>query len=202
MEPWTRLEILVTTICDRTCPQCCYRIPKHTTLAAEHYDWPVFERTAEAFQGMAQLYVSGGEATLHPQFPQIASRFRELFNPKCMILVTNGARLIHHNLSVELFDRVWITNFQDMGTPNAVSWFKRNHPDKLMLADAMHLPIDQPGAGRRCSRYGFVASAGGRAWPCCVGPGLIGAPSVPIQPGCLAALASLQVPCDSCAFSL
>ena len=43
--------LLVTTHCNRRCPDCCYQIPTHATLAAEHYDWDYFARAATFLGG-------------------------------------------------------------------------------------------------------------------------------------------------------
>lgn len=197
-----RLELLVTTFCDRKCPECCYRIPKHETLAAEHYGWDVFERAAEAFYGVESLYVSGGEATLHPDFDCIAREFKKLFGAKIMILVSNGAKVAEHMGAMSYFDYYWITQFGSESDRAATKLLIDLYGPKVLLASSYHTPLGKPGGGRPCPRYGFPACAGGRAWPCCVGPGIPGAKSVAVAKGCETELLALGAPCGSCAFSL
>ena len=202
MPQWTCLELLITSICNRKCQECCYRIPAHTTLEPKHYSWDIFERAAEAFNGISKLYVSGGEATLHPDFEKISKEFKSLFNTKNMILVSNGYNILKYQKSLEYFDYIWITDFKDEYSANSIRWVEDNYKDKLMLAQAKHIPLNKKGGGKKCSRYGLMASANDKAFPCCIGPGLISAPFATVEPLCVEKIKLLEAPCSTCAFSV
>ena len=170
---WSRVNLLITTHCNLSCPECCYRIPSHETLPEEHYSWAYFVSAAEHLQGLDTLVVTGGEPTLHPVFDRVAREFRSLFNPQRMILATNGCAL----------------------DPGLVQHF-----DSIEYGPTAHFPLSRYGGGGLCHRYGIAAVAGGQVWPCCVGPGL-GAKSVALTTNWRDRLPECQVPCPRCCFS-
>lgn len=199
---WRSLELLVTTHCNRKCPECCYRIPQHETLPAAHYDWGYFERAAEHLQRFDTLYVSGGEPTLHPEFGRIATEFRALFRPTRLVLVTNGYCVVQHKAHMQQFDEVQIVEFpDDEDTAAAIAWLRTHPGPKLVVGPFEHLPLSRPGGNMICHRYGIAAYADGKLFPCCVGPGIQRAGFVELCSDWRVHLRNVTLPCPRCAFS-
>ena len=200
------VALLVTTVCDRRCPHCCYGLSRSPEPlgAPEHHPWAWFEAAAAHLRGaVGTLYVTGGEPTLHPLFPRIAQEFRALFQPRALALATNGAQLVAHGALVPCFDIVKLTDFADGAAPAAKAWLRANHPRRLRVETAAHRPLRGLGAGARpCGRRSILAVTPDRVWPCCVAPGLPGARSVPLAVGWQAAAARVAPPCGGCPFGV
>jgi MoaA/NifB/PqqE/SkfB family radical SAM enzyme len=196
------LALLVTTHCNRQCPDCCLQIPKHVTMVPQHQPWEYFEDAARHFDDIFWLYVAGGEPTLHPEFPRIAREFRSMFEPERLLLTTNGARLVEQADSIKYFDEIRITDFDDPRSQAAIAWMRQHAPDKLVVWGAEHTPITHRGGPCPCGRQTIAAYALGRVYPCCEAPGLPQAASIPLGPGWEAALAKLPLPCADCPFGV
>jgi hypothetical protein len=191
------LALLVTTHCNRKCPECCFGI---LTAAPQHQSWSYFEEAARCLAEIHWLFVAGGEPTLHPEFPRIASEFRTLFDPEHMILTTNGARVIEHGDSMQYFDEVRITDFPDHHTQAVIAWMRQHAPDRLVVWGLDHIPMTHRGGPHPCDRRTIAAYAGGRLYPCCEGPGLPQASSIPLGSGWQADLERVPLSCAVCPF--
>ncbi|MFH1569078.1 MAG: hypothetical protein ABIL09_13865, partial [Gemmatimonadota bacterium] len=81
---------MITTRCDRRCPDCCVHI-------GEHEPWDVDVgalRAVGRLLGYVQtLVVTGGEPTLHHRFGGVAVAVSGAFNFGRLLLATNGATL-------------------------------------------------------------------------------------------------------------
>ena len=201
MIEYIHAQLLVTTLCNRQCRDCCYRIPGHETLPPQHYDWPYFERAAEYLGNLNYLYVTGGEPTLHPQFVRIAAEFRVLFNPQRMVLATNGAGILQHIDSLDDFDEVRITNFGPPPTPETILQVTERYPNKIVVRPGTHYSLEKRGGGYPCERRYIPAYANGRLYPCCVAPGIPDAVSIEPTNDWKLQLAEVPLPCASCLWS-
>jgi len=194
--------ILVTTLCNRQCVNCCYQIPAHRTLPAEHYGWSYFEEAARWLGGLSRLTVSGGEPTLHPEFPRIAQEFRALFKCRRLMLATNGARVVEYSAYLHYFDEVRVTMFGDAADGDAIRWLQKHDPRRLQIHSAAHLVLERSGKGQPCGRQDIPAYAAGRLYPCCVAPGIVNVPSVEPSANWRQQLSALPLPCARCPFSV
>lgn len=193
--------LLVTTLCNRQCRECCYRIPTHETLPPQHYEWAYFETAAKYLSGLDTLYVSGGEPTLHPEFPRIAQEFRSLFGPRRMILATNGLWTAAYAEHLNQFDIISVTDFGNTLSADEVARMEQRYPGRFIVRPALHIPFGVVGSGYPCSRRNIPAYANGRLYPCCVAPGLSGAASIEPTSDWREKLAVQPLSCVSCAFS-
>jgi hypothetical protein len=201
MTSYREAALLVTTYCNRQCAECCYRIPTHETLPPQHYDWTYFETAAKYLSGLDTLYVSGGEPTLHPEFPRIATEFRALFTPKRMVLATNGLWVAAYAEYMIHFDTVRVTDFGGALTADEIAKVENCAPGRLWVRPALHVPFVPAGRGYPCVRRNVPAYANGQLYPCCVAPGLASSASIEPSSDWRERLAALPLPCASCAFS-
>jgi hypothetical protein len=194
--------ILVTTFCNRTCPECCYRIPGRETLPTIHYDWPYFERAATFLRGLAVLCISGGEPTLHPQFGRILREFDALFEPDVLELVTNGCDLPRYADDWHHLARITIADFPgDERSHAAVAALRAWDPSRVTVYDGTHRSLTRRGSGAPCGRRTIAAYAAGRLYPCCVSPGIPGAASMEPARDWREALEQVPLACADCCFS-
>lgn len=203
MARFDRAVILVTTVCDRSCAHCCYGIGANTALPPVHHTWPYFEDAARWLSGLAWLCVSGGEPTLHPEFPRIAREFRALFKPHKLALATNGAGVLQHHDVMGCFDEVRLTTFGAATDRAADDWLREHLPRRRFPQSPIHKPppASPRSQAKACLRYEIAAYAAGRLWPCCVAPGVDGAASIVPGPAWRAQLATTPLPCARCAFT-
>ena len=200
--PYREAAILVTTFCNRQCPDCCYRIPKHETLKAEHYTWDYFERAATFLGNLDVLYISGGEPTIHPNFHEIIHNFRALFKPRILELVTNGFALQNCVEDFEALDRIWISNFDTGGySQSAIAAVAAWNRGRLAIQPPYHRDLNSRGGGKPCARQNIAAYAAGRLYPCCVAPGIPGAGSLEPCDDWRDRLYTVPLACDRCCFS-
>lgn len=195
-----QVAVLVTTLCNRQCPHCCYRIPRHVTLSTHHYDWSYFEEAARYLSGVEILFVTGGEPTLHPEFPRIATGFRDLFRPKRLDLVTNGYGVLEHAAVMHHFDRIHVTNFDGV-SQSAIDWLAGTLPEQLAVESSNHIWMDHRGPGGPCNRRTIAAYAEGLLYPCCVGPGFPESATMKPTDNWRESLHGISLPCAVCPFS-
>ena len=196
------VAILVTTFCNRQCPECCYRIPGHEMLAPTHYDWAYFEHAATFLRGLAVLFISGGEPTVHPEFGRILREFDALFEPDVLELITNGYNLPRYADEWHRLDRIIINDFSgDERSHAAVAAVQAWDPARLVVEPGLHTDLKERGSGRPCMRRTIAAYAAGRLYPCCVAPGIPGAASMAPTRDWRETLERIPLACDRCCFS-
>jgi hypothetical protein len=197
------LALLITTVCNRSCPRCCYRIPQRQFGVPRHYDWAYFERAAQFLHGVDTLNVAGGEPTLHPEFDRVAHEFKAMFKPRALVLVTNGvwADVEATGRLMDCFDQVWVSRERHEAERPGGAWMRTHLPAKYSPLVDVHRSMSIPGGGGPCDRYWMAAYAAGRLYPCCVGPGLADAATVAPSPAWREELSRLARPCATCAFS-
>ena len=200
---WTEVTLLLTTVCNRRCPHCCYRIPDHEALgAAQHFPLSYFQQAAPFLTGLTHLYLSGGEPTLHPEFARLVPMLSSLCQPRQLILATNGARVDRHPAAIALCNEIWITVYPEDETQTAIAWLQRHFPEKTVLNPDAHRPWPtSPTNGQACARNRVAAYVNHRFYPCCNAPGIPGAASIPATRDWRVQLAAVPTPCDRCMFS-
>jgi hypothetical protein len=190
--------IIITTVCDRKCPNCCY-----ATVCKEprHFSCDELERAAEHYNKFDTLIISGGEATLHPEFKRISRSFRDLFKVRWMELQSNGSQVLEHRDVMGCYDRIRVTCF-DKNVLRKVGVLHRMGYNVMRLPDASkHRPLRVvPGNDQPCYRQRFPAYFNGRVYRCCQGPGINGG-SVPLSPSWREEILESPLHCENCLFA-
>lgn len=188
--------ILITTVCDRSCPECCISPIRKDP---HHFPWDYFEQAAEHYHGFDTLVVSGGEPTLHPEFERISQSFRALFKVRRLELQSNGARVLEHQDVMGCYDRIKLTCFdrdvfRKIGVLRKLGHSVQKRPSK-------HLPFRSvPGHDQPCDRQNIPSYFDGRIYRCCEGPGINGG-SVPLSPSWREEILESPLHCENCLFA-
>ena len=201
---YAHVNLLVTTHCNRACPDCCCGMPRHVLGPPQHYPWGYFTHAATFLRGLETLTITGGEATLHPQFGRILREFDGLFEPINLELMTNGCDLLRYRADWDQshVTRIMITDFDgDARSHAAIAAVRAWDPARLAVYPSAHVDVTRRGSGRPCGRRAIAAYAAGRLWPCCVSPGIPGAASMDPARDWRTALERVPLACADCCFS-
>jgi MoaA/NifB/PqqE/SkfB family radical SAM enzyme len=146
-------------------------LPKNID-SQQHYPWSYFEEAAKHYNGFDVLLITGGESTLHPEFPRIVREFRGLFNSKSIQVVTNGSTL-HKPEIIELLktvDLVRATLYHDSDRA-LYKKLKRNRVINLSFLTAPHMSfVGSPHHSAPCHRKRLSIYHDSKIFPCCVAP--------------------------------
>jgi hypothetical protein len=192
----------LTTVCNRSCTECCAAINMGKRPAA-HHDMTYIERAAAELHGIERLHVTGGEPLTHPHFDEIAPRLRGLFGCQELTIQTNAFQVEKHAEALKHFDHVYPSNYGDNAAQ--VQFIKENVPavTEWPLGEAGFTARSTRGSGKPCFRgeSDTVAYAGGKLYGCCVAPGVDGAQGIDVTPDWRERVALAPLPCGDCWFS-
>jgi hypothetical protein len=203
----TRVNLAITTRCNRSCPNCCCNIPERK------YHWDAdldyLTRAADCFKGVERIQLTGGEPTLHPQFEELVPQLRDLFQCQYLTIETNGVRFHKMPELLRYFDEVYATHYappefaEDNGEEILFlrDYLSSSHT-KVHCKEAQHVPRTRRGS-HPCFRGFFdaISCFKGLIYPCCMGWGIDGAQSVPMDAAWRNALPGVPLPCSSCFYA-
>ena len=195
------LSLLITGVCNRKCLHCHNRVPIGDALPRQHMTLDELGDIAEKFRPLDQLYISGGEPTLHPQFREIAVHAREWFGANTLTLVSNGFKLLDYRDVWERFDDIWVTDYADdeHAQESIAALAELGRVFRRVTSD--HRPMVSNGNVGPCERKDIATYNAGRLWPCCVAPGLPGSTSTPLMANWRDELERLPLSCSVCPFA-
>jgi len=178
IDGWKRsltANIVVTTVCNKRCPNCCYAgivrdgNPRHLSP----------ERIADEVRlvgDVAIVYLLGGEITMHPEFERLLTLARSARGRGKLMISTNGFRLREFEKQLWRIDGSMVTTSD------------RDH-------------VDCGGGPRPCYRIrSTVGVREGRVYPCCVACGISDAPSTELSDGWERRVLEVEAPCERCVF--
>lgn len=179
-----------------------FRRPPHFVEPESVYDDIV------ALGPVYEIQITGGEATLHPNFMEIAECARIARGDGRLALYTNGARLIQNRRALKFFDQVYMSIYDKRsraGAPTPKETIDLAHASCRGVVPLQTLRMQhysRSGGDLPCSRFLETASVlEGRIFPCCVANGVDGAESVPLEPGWEERLIDVPAPCGRCTFA-
>jgi hypothetical protein len=200
-------NVTIITGCNRSCPDCCCG---DVVLRAKPIVFSVDDvaRDVAALGDAGVVYLTGGEPTLHPDFPAVAEAARRARGSLPLVLITNGARLVRHAAATRHFDAIRMSVFVEGSNagsptdPSIVEEFKKVCPPGVRFEPSVVIHYRTTGGSGTCERiHNTMSTMNGRAYPCCVASGIDGAESTDLlTPGWEDRLLDVAAPCDRCVF--
>ncbi len=204
------INYMLTTYCNRMCPDCCCNIPNKKDRI--HFDWSYVVNSAEYFKGINRINISGGEPTIHPNFIEFIPKLKELFQCINFTIETNGYGFKKFPEIFKYFDVIQATRYTEKSYIN--SWdnkedieFIKNYlqdsKTKLLIGEVIHTPRKIRKNGIICIR-GLSETASyenGILYPCCTGSGVEGANGITLTKNWREEILKVKLPCKNCWFS-
>ena len=190
------------------CPDCCIDVPRIPDKG--HYPWEYFEQAARYLCGAFKLItLTGGEATVHPQFREFVPKLKALFKCQVLSVETNGYGFTRFPEAFDCFDVVAATIYTPDSFPGcpdnraAIEAF-RQHPNgkKLLTGKTVFVPRTNKPSGRSCAKHGILSYAYGKLFGCCVGSGIDRSYGIELDADWRQKIVAAPVPCSKCFFSV
>lgn len=199
MRKITTIQLDITTVCDRACPDCCCAINMGLRDAV-HHPWSYFERIAPYIRGMERVDLFGGEPTCHPRFREFVPKFKELFQCDKLTMTTNGFKVVEYGSLLHHFTFIQATPY-DEKNEFAMEYLK-DHCD-VRFFPGTFAPRSSVGGGNPCHRAfsETVSYADGKFWPCCPGSGIPGATGFEPCEDWREKIETWPMPCGTCFMS-
>lgn len=202
------VNVVVSTSCNRRCPHCCmsdmvFGMAPRFVDPLRVYDDIV--RLGE----VASVTITGGEATLHPNFLAVAECARIARGGRHLMLITNGILLDQRRLALRFFDDIHVSIYDKKSRAGVTT--ERGLEKKIRAAVPHGVGLrflggvhttGVRGGDKPCFRLQDTASVlEGRIYPCCVANGIDGAESTELSPGWEQRLLEVPAPCARCVFA-
>lgn len=204
------INFTITTACNLACPDCCCNIP---SKPSRHISLADMETAAALLAPIERVNLTGGEATLHPQFDVISQFAKVWFRCARLTVETNAARSDWHRVAEALarFDEIVATEYTAATYPGCpvdnrpnIEALRRALPSSRILVSAVrHVPRHLRPGTKPCSlgTGESVAYCDGLLWPCCVAPGIPEAVGIPVTANWREEIARVSCPCAHCWFA-
>jgi len=167
--------IIITTNCNKVCPDCCI---DNQHMDKYNVSMEYLKKSALYLGGLKRIQLTGGEPTLHPNFEEIVRTAKDLFECELLTLETNGNA---ENIPAEvlnLFDMIYISHYTPLtytGCEDNIAQIgaiqEKVPSNKITVGEIKHIVIESKDY-RQCSRIenDFVVYHRGMVYPCCVVP--------------------------------
>lgn len=206
---YNTIQIGITSYCNRTCPSCIAGVgkikkPKHMLLEE-------LKKIAKYTYGIKEVYVVGGEPTLHPNFKEWSYEFKKLFGCSRLIIWTNGYGFKKFPEVFINYDWVIVTEYSDkiyQGCPSNqddiryIQEYYKYRPPLITTGANPHIPLDNVGKGKPCGRSMMPYFLNDHVFPCSSGMYLKEAVSIPITSKWKEEVPKVSLPCKYCVFSI
>ena len=210
------LHLTITTRCNQRCPDCCNGMSLPNAPKREM----TIGQVAYAGKNLGHfkiVAVSGGEPTLHSQFPEVVRAIKENFDTSALVLATNGARLMREeNLSVlPLFDRITIMQYDKetfsrssnpncgIDNTNLIVEFEPVKPPGVQILHIKggHIANNRDAAHPCVKLLRTVSVFEDKIYPCCTAAALPSSGFVSISPDWRDKIRYVKIPCIDCPFA-
>jgi MoaA/NifB/PqqE/SkfB family radical SAM enzyme len=176
------------------------------------FDWEYFVNASKYFYGMNRIHLSGGEPSMHPDFSDIAAKFKELFNCRLLTIETNGTLLRSKSESFKYFDKIYISHYTKdtfNGCPdntdniNYIKEYLKDSQTEVIVGEVEHISREIRGT-KICPRgtSELVEYNNGKIYPCCVGSGLDEDVCIRPTENWIEEIKLVMPPCHICFFAL
>jgi MoaA/NifB/PqqE/SkfB family radical SAM enzyme len=207
MREITCINYMITTACDRLCPDCCCNMKSNSI---NHVTWASLKESAVYFKGIDRINLTGGEPTLHPQFINYVPNLRELFQCNRLTIETNGWGFKKFPDIFRYFDWIQVSHYsvdsyeKSWDNSKEIDFIRGYLPSmSLIVGEITHIPRNVITGGKICDR-GLSENASfykGKLYPCCVAPGIEGAKGIELTPNWRQEILKVKLPCHNCLFS-
>jgi organic radical activating enzyme len=177
---YTDLEISITERCNLRCPYCSVGIflsPPDRELSLAQ-----IEKYSTYFKGIhfRSVRITGGEPMLHPEFAEISSSLKRLFDSSHYILITNGILLHDFKSSLQYYDRVNVSHHVGINDdviptlPLATNIYVTRREKDFGVTDIACFPNKgkEGEAIQSCQALHIRKISGDRLFPCCLANGI------------------------------
>jgi len=212
MREISSINYVITTSCNRMCPDCCINI-QHKQR--KYVDWHYLTESAKYFKGINRIHITGGEPTIHPNFKDFVPHLREVFGCKLLTLETNGFGVRSYPEIFTYFDIIYMSHYTKnsyLGSSDNgedIEYLK-NYINKtpckttIVVGDIVHTSRDVRNNGIICER-GLSETAqyeDGLLYPCCTTSGVEGCLGIPLTQRWKEEILKVSLPCKNCWFAL
>lgn len=205
------VNYMVTTYCDRLCPDCCCNIPAWENK--KHFDWEYIKESAKYLKGIRRINLSGGEPSFHPNFTEFVPKMKELFNCTILTIETNGYGFKKFPETFKYFDVIQVSHYtkdsykgstDNTSDVEFIKEYLKGTKTDVLVGEIFHTSRGIRNSGIICARgvSETVSYVDGLLYPCCAAPGVEGGVGIPLTHNWLSEIKNVKLPCDNCWFSL
>jgi organic radical activating enzyme len=200
----------LSTHCNMSCPDCCAGVTSMAKNKRRFVSWDYIVNSAKYIQGL-DINITGGEASIHPQFEKFIPKMRKLFNAPLFTTWTNGTTLKKKAETFKHFDIIYISHYTKdsfEGSPDNtedIEFIKNYLKDTDIRADKVihQQPNDNSGMCQRAAiNGGTVEFVDGMIYPCCTSSGLPTKINVPLNKDWKENILTIKPPCKECVFAI
>ena len=176
------VNYFITNQCNLSCVDCAHNNPERMKDKSlnKFINFDYIYESAKYFKGM-RIKLTGGEPTFHPLFNEIASKFREIFNPSSLDMDTNGYKCLDNIESLKYFDKVLFSHYiqgeyfnHNEDNTHILKELKKRTDISLIVFDINTFESRINNNHNPCYRgteLGTVSYIDGLIYPCCIGVG-------------------------------
>jgi organic radical activating enzyme len=201
------INYIITTYCNRTCPDCCCNIE-----TKQHFNWDYIQASVKYFRNMPRIHLTGGEPTIHPDFKEIVPKLKELFGCTRLTIESNGVNFRKFPEIFTYFDEVYASIYTERTHKGCLSNEKdvkflqkylEKTSTKFFSGDIIHFSKNTKPSGRICERglSETVSYYNNKVYPCCVAPGVKDSKGILVTPNWKKDILEVPLPCSNCLFS-
>lgn len=189
------------------CPDCCAGIPGIDKKQRRFFDWKYIEHSARYFKGM-NINLTGGEASIHPQFEEFIPKMKALFEAPVFSIWTNGTMFKKKADAFRYFDVIHVTRYTKDMYPGCIDngeqiefirEYLKNTPIPVNVAEITHQKNQGP---NMCFRgyTGSVEYVDGYIYPCCAASGTRTKTRIPLAENWNTDILTVKPACHECVF--
>lgn len=195
------------------CPDCAHNTPVRTkdTSIVPHVSWEYILESALYLKG-CKIKLTGGEPTIHPDFPDIAKHLKKIFNTPSLEMDTNGFNCLKYFDYLEYFDKICFSHYikgdfftEKEDNTNILNALKENKNIKLEVFDIDF--FHRRGVNTKSkpcyrSEIETISYMDGLLFPCCIGLGNENAVGIKPSENWRKEILDVPFKCNNCLFAV